>query len=47
MRFVYRPAYAKAKGPSDLRGKKILGMFRVLRNLFRHRAQGIVLLWKT
>ncbi len=46
MRFVYRPAYAKATGPSDLRGKKFLGMLRVLRNLFRHRAQGIVLLWK-
>jgi SAM-dependent methyltransferase len=46
MRFVYRPAYARATSPSDLRGRKFLGMLRVLRNLFRHRAQGIVLLWK-
>lgn len=47
MRFVYRPSYANATSPGDLRGRKFLGMLRVLRNLFRHRAQGIVLLWKS
>ncbi len=46
MRFLYRPAYSKATSPGDLLGRRILGMFRVLRNLFVTRAQGVVLLWK-
>jgi SAM-dependent methyltransferase len=46
LRHIYRPAYARAAIAGDLRGRKWLGLFRALKNLFRHRAQGVVLLWK-
>lgn len=46
LRFIYRPAYSRATSPGDLRGRKFLGLLRALRNLFRTRAQGVVLLWK-
>jgi SAM-dependent methyltransferase len=44
---AYRPGYAKAASTADLRGRKLLSFFRLVRAFFRTRAQGMVLLWKS
>ena len=46
VRSVYRPAYAEAKSMADLRGRKFLSFFRLLKAFFRARKQGVVVLWK-
>lgn len=46
LRSVYRPAYSEATGPWDLRGRRLLSFFRVLRAYFKTRRQGVVVLWK-
>lgn len=46
LRAVYRPGYAKGTSSGDLRGRKLLSLFRLVRAFFRTRAQGVVLLWK-
>lgn len=43
---TYRPGYAKGTSTADLRGRKLLSFWRVVRAFFRTRAQGAVLLWK-
>ena len=43
---VYRPGYAKAVSTGDLRGRKLLALFRLVRWFFRTREQAMVVLWK-
>jgi SAM-dependent methyltransferase len=43
---TYRPGYAKGTSTGDLRGRKLLSFWRLVRAFFRTRAQGVVLLWK-
>ncbi|PTX97733.1 class I SAM-dependent methyltransferase [Opitutus sp. ER46] len=46
LRAVYRPSYTEARGPWDLRGRKLLSLFRLIRYFFKTRRQGLVVLWK-
>jgi SAM-dependent methyltransferase len=46
LRTTYRPAYAKATGPGDLRGLKLLSFVRLLFTFWRTRQQGLVVLIK-
>lgn len=43
---AYRPGYAKAASTGDLRGRKLLALFRLVRWFFRTRDQAVVVLWK-
>lgn len=43
---VYRPGYSKGKSTADLRGGKLLALWRLVRWFFRTRAQAVVILWK-
>lgn len=46
LRSVYRPGFAKGTSSRDLLGRKLICIFRLIRNFFRTRAQGVVLLWR-
>jgi SAM-dependent methyltransferase len=46
LRSVYRPAYAAAGTQTELRARKLLSLWRLLRYFFRTRRQGVVVLWK-
>lgn len=46
LRSVYRPAYSRARSQADLRGRKFLSFFRLLRAFFSTREQALVLLWR-
>lgn len=46
LRSVYRPVYAEARSQGDLRGRRWLSLFRVIRAFFKTRRQGLVVLWK-
>jgi SAM-dependent methyltransferase len=46
MRGIYRHSYALAPDNFDLRGRKFMGYWRVLRGFFHARRQGVVLLWR-
>lgn len=46
LRSVYRPAYSQAHTAADLRGRKWLSFFRMIRSFFGTRPQGVVILWK-
>ncbi len=43
---VYRPGYAKGTSTGDLRGRKLLALWRLVRWFFRTREQAVVVLWK-
>jgi SAM-dependent methyltransferase len=46
MRSVYRGGYRKATSGADLKGRKWLSLWRLLRTFFRTKKQGVVVLWK-
>jgi len=46
MRSVFRHSYAQAPTNGDLRGRKFMGLWRMIRGFFHARKQGVVLLWK-
>jgi SAM-dependent methyltransferase len=46
LRSVYRPAYSAAGSSSELRGRRWMSLYRVLRSFFKRRRQGLVVLWK-
>lgn len=46
LRSVYRPAYSEARSAWDLRGRRMLSFFRIVRAFFKTRRQGLVVLWK-
>lgn len=46
LRSVYRPVYADARSGWDLRGRKLLSLFRLIRAFCKTRRQGLVVLWK-
>lgn len=46
MRSLYRPSYAAATGPVDLRVRVFLSKLRVIRRLFRRADEHFIVLWK-
>ncbi|HEY5551671.1 MAG TPA: class I SAM-dependent methyltransferase [Opitutaceae bacterium] len=44
---TYRPGYGNASSLADVRGRKFLSFWRLVRSFFQTRAQGVVVLWKT
>lgn len=43
---VYRPGYRKGRSTGDLRGRKLLALWRLVRWFFRTREQAVVVLWR-
>ena len=46
MRAIYRHTYAKSTSVSELRGRKLMGYWRVFLSFLHARKQGVVLLWR-
>lgn len=46
MRSVFRFSYGQARDNGELRGRKFMGLWRMIRGFFHARKQGVVLLWK-